>query len=407
MIYLKRIILSAYLLFTAQVGWSQGIVFNTNLEESLKEAKKQNKLVFVDFYTSWCGPCKALSANVFPQKAVGDFYNNNFVSVKIQCDDAGYGVALGKKYKIAAYPTLMFLDGNGDIVHSAAGAPDVQGLIALGTIALDPAQNQLSLKKEWDSGNREEAFMRKYFNTLIRAYQNDKARNDFEQYFARLSRTQKASKSTFELMQTIKDVPFSSTFDYFEQNKTDYYQTVGKGRVDSTIAKSYLWYLKNLQYSGMMNKDLTEFNAKLAQFKSKNYPYYEEYVAFYDVFDFKDSDNKSEAEIFMKKGSSFLQQYGANNDDYTLSLMMMLANLIWGKDKGVAGVEWMEALVKRNPDVRYLDSYFHILFRNLRWDQALEVAQKIKEDKVKHKLSTEDIDQKIQSIADARLKYGG
>lgn len=407
MIYLERIILSIGLIFIGHLGWSQGIVFNTNLEESLQEAKKQNKLIFVDFYTSWCGPCKALSANVFPDKAVGDFYNNNFISVKIQCDDTGYGVALGKKYKIAAYPTLMFLDANGDIVHSAAGAPDVQGLIELGKIASDPKKNQLSLKKEWESGNREEGFTYKYFESLIRAYQNDKASADFQEYFATLSKEQKANKSTFDLMQIVKEPPFSNTFDYLEQHKEDYYQTVGKGRVDSTIAKSYLWYLKNLQYSGIMNKDLTEFNTKLEQFKAKNYPYYEEYVAFYDVFDFKDSDNKSDAEIFMKKGTSFLQKYGLNNDDYTISLTMMLANLIWGKDRGVAGIEWMETLVQRNPDVRYLDSYFHILFRNLRWDQALEVAKKIKEDKLKNNLSTKDIDQKIQSVADARLKYGG
>ncbi|ERJ61363.1 hypothetical protein M472_21645 [Sphingobacterium paucimobilis HER1398] len=388
-------------------GWSQGIVFHTNLEESLKEAKQQKKLVFVDFYTSWCGPCKALSANVFPQQIVGDFYNEKFISVKIQCDDSGYGVALGKQYKVAAYPTLMFLDGNGDIVHSTAGAPDAQGLIELGKTALDPQKNQLSLLKEWDSGNREEAFMRKYFSSLMRAYQNAKAHDDFEQYFATLSKAEKASSFTFELMQTVKELPFSPAFDYLEQNKADYYQTVGKGKVDSTIAKSYLWYLKNLQYGGMMNKDLTEFNTKLAQFKAKNYPYYDEYVAFYDVFDFKNSDNKSDAEIFMTKGTAFLAKYGLNNDDYTISLTMMLANLIWGKDKGVAGIEWMERLVDRNPDVRYLDSYFHILFRNLRWDQALEVAQRIKEEQIKQNRSTKDIDQKIQSIADARLKYGG
>jgi thiol:disulfide interchange protein len=102
---------------------AQGIAFLHDLDEALAKAKVENKMVFIDFYTSWCGPCKVMSNEIFPQATVGTFFNSNFINCKVQCDDKGVGVELGKKYQISAYPTLMFVDKNGNVVHSTAGAP--------------------------------------------------------------------------------------------------------------------------------------------------------------------------------------------------------------------------------------------------------------------------------------------
>ena len=103
----------------------EGIRFEDvdSLEAALKLAKEQNKLVFMDCYTTWCGPCVHLTKNIFPIKEVGDFYNANFINVKFDMEkDAGIGIA--KKYHVRAYPTLLFLDANGEVVHKHLGAGD-------------------------------------------------------------------------------------------------------------------------------------------------------------------------------------------------------------------------------------------------------------------------------------------
>ena len=78
--------------------FGQGIEFMDNEPWSkvLQRAKEQNRLIFMDCYTVWCGPCKGLAQDVFPQKQVGDFFNAHFVNVKYDMEK-GEGPELAKK----------------------------------------------------------------------------------------------------------------------------------------------------------------------------------------------------------------------------------------------------------------------------------------------------------------------
>ena len=62
----------------------RSIVFEEiGLKEALEKAKKENKLVFIDAYTAWCQPCVMMGKNVFTLDKVADFYNRNFINLKI------------------------------------------------------------------------------------------------------------------------------------------------------------------------------------------------------------------------------------------------------------------------------------------------------------------------------------
>lgn len=384
---------------------AQGINFVNNLNEAIQLAQKENKMIFVDFYTSWCVPCKVMAADIFPQKIVGDFYNTNFINVKVQCDDKGEGEQIGKRYKISAYPTLAYLDKNGDLIHSIAGGMDAKGFIELAKTALDPNKNQLKLVKEWDAGNREHEFMKTYFQTLIKSYRREKAHYDFEKHFESLNKTQKANKDNFELMRILNVGPFASSFEYLENNKKDYYKTIGKQEINDMIANAYLWYFKNLQSSGESNKDLTEFNTKMKLFKAKKYSFYNEYAAFYEVLGAKTPEGKYDIELYQKLGTAFLNKYGLKNDAYTTSLSHTLGNLTAKPNQGAAGIKWMEDLIARNNDPKFLSTYFYITWRNYQWDKALEIAEQMKTNAIKANKPTSEIDKNIQMIKDLKIKY--
>lgn len=118
----------------------QGIQFiEADWSKALAEAKKQNKLIFLDAYASWCGPCKLLKKKTFPDKTAGDFFNKNFISVAIDMEK-GDGPALGEKYGVNAYPTLIITDADGKIVTYTQGYINPKQLIDFGKHGLNKSK---------------------------------------------------------------------------------------------------------------------------------------------------------------------------------------------------------------------------------------------------------------------------
>lgn len=105
--------------------------FKGSLQEALALAKSEGKMVFLDAYTTWCGPCRWMSANVFTKQAVGDYFNKYFVNVKMDME-RGEGPSTARRYRVNAYPTLLFLEGDGEVVHRALGAHRENDFLNLG-----------------------------------------------------------------------------------------------------------------------------------------------------------------------------------------------------------------------------------------------------------------------------------
>jgi thioredoxin 1 len=104
--------------------------FNGSFKETLQKAKSENKLVFIDAYTTWCGPCKMMKQGTFPDALVGKIFNEKFVSIAVDME-AGEGIEMSQKFAVQGYPTLLFLDSDGKVIQNALGYRDPAGLIAL------------------------------------------------------------------------------------------------------------------------------------------------------------------------------------------------------------------------------------------------------------------------------------
>ena len=126
------------LLFVAvQAQEATGIDFqqDATFAELLAQAKEEDKLVFVDAYATWCGPCRMMDRRVFNQSEVGNFFNANFINVKVDVE-RGEGPQIARTYRVRAMPTYLFIDGDGNVVHTAMGAMPQDRFLSLAQTAL-------------------------------------------------------------------------------------------------------------------------------------------------------------------------------------------------------------------------------------------------------------------------------
>lgn len=167
---MKKLIVILSLVLICTTAGAQGIVFQEGfLSETLVEAKSQGKLVFIDVYTSWCGPCKMMSSEIFPQQEIGDFFNANFINFKADAEKSEDGRHIAKTYNVTAYPTFLFVNGDGELVYRFLGAKSLEGLIREGEKAVSAQQVYPELKKyekQYHDGDRNMDFLAGYATVM-------------------------------------------------------------------------------------------------------------------------------------------------------------------------------------------------------------------------------------------------
>jgi thiol-disulfide isomerase/thioredoxin len=148
---------------------AQKIAFqNLSYVKALEKAKKENKLVFLDVYTTWCGPCKMLEKNVFSKAEVGNFFNKNFICIHID-GDTDEGKFIVSKLKLDAYPSLYFINGDDKLVDKSVGYIEASELMEFASYALHPEKKPINvLKEKYDSGDRSLLTVMKYTQELMK-----------------------------------------------------------------------------------------------------------------------------------------------------------------------------------------------------------------------------------------------
>lgn len=105
--------------------------FTGTFQEALVKAKEENKLVFVDAYATWCGPCKMMKSQTFTDKKVIEFYNKHFINVAMDIEK-GKGLKYAAPWGITHYPTLLYFNTSGEIIQNAIGFHNSWQFVELG-----------------------------------------------------------------------------------------------------------------------------------------------------------------------------------------------------------------------------------------------------------------------------------
>jgi len=211
---------------------AQGIQFEEGMNwRQLKEkAALENKYIFLDCYTTWCGPCKRMSKEIFSQAKVGSYFNENFISASVQMDKtqkdgeevkAWYvdAKSIAAEFHVNEYPTYLFFSPNGEVVHKESGATDSQeDFINIAESALDSNLQNYTLVRHYRAHVGDSAYLRRALiaaaetgdtesavtigNSLVQCLKNPTSRENLDLI------------DKFKLIRTSDDVAFK----LFEQN---------------------------------------------------------------------------------------------------------------------------------------------------------------------------------------------
>ncbi len=144
---------------------NQGIdFFHGSFEDALARAAKEQKQIFVDVYTIWCGPCIVMQETVFPLPEVGRFFNSRFVNYKLDAEsEEQNGSEIATRYDIGVYPTYLILDHDGNELNRATSALPAEQFISLVSRMLGETSSKFDeMQSRYDSGEKSTDFIQQY-----------------------------------------------------------------------------------------------------------------------------------------------------------------------------------------------------------------------------------------------------
>ena len=215
---------------------SEGINFHHELTwaQATAKAKAENKLIFIDFYTQWCGPCMNMAQNVFTLPSVGAFYNSTFVNLKIDAE-RGEGVTLAKKFGVRSYPTYAFIDpATEQMVHRSGSRQTPEQFIRTGKDALVPTRRSFYLQEQYSKGNRDRAFLIDYINYNNSVYAHNNVKTAFGEL---INGGAKLNDNDIWPVFVNCITGFTPYLQQVSDKYTEFCQKFGKEAVDAKLAK--------------------------------------------------------------------------------------------------------------------------------------------------------------------------
>lgn len=245
---------------------NKGIIFEQgSLKEALTKAKQnpeKPKLVFVDCFTDWCGPCKYMANNVFTLQHVGEFFNSTFVNIKIDMEK-GEGIEVGRKYDVRAYPTFLILDANGEEINRIIGGNKSNEFIAEVKEAMNPNYGpNAKMKAYYANKNFPNAFA--YIEALQELEMSKKITDFITDIFSTLSNEERYSPKMWPFTSQLLLDPASPIFDTIVAQKGIADKFAGKENVDAAISSGVKAYASRYVRGQLDNSHKNDVISKVA-----------------------------------------------------------------------------------------------------------------------------------------------
>ena len=329
------------ILFLSVSLFALSLVAQTNFrdityKEALAAAKAEKKLVFIDFYTSWCGPCKMMMKNIFPLKEVGNYLNSKFVCIKIDAEK-GEGPELAKRYQVKAYPTFVAINPAEEILMTkVGGSGSGSGFITSIDRLIDPNKTPERMQQRYENGERTADLISAYAGLKMEeVYKNrqpdmtkkEEAFKMVQDYFDGLKDKERLAEENLFIYTTYTESPADAIAQYMIANRDKFAPAI-KSNISDRIKELYkmdvLNYLTARIPFSQQQYDIVKKGVMDLGLNKDGY--------YTTAFRFIESYGKGDMDAFMTLCE---KEYDQLNDDYKSSLMYSFANVFANADEAV------------------------------------------------------------------------
>lgn len=381
---MKKLILLLTLVPFLGIAQDKGTHFEhgLSLQQVKEKAKKENKYLFVDCFTTWCGPCKYMTSTIFPQEKVGDFFNKNFVNVKVQFDKTkndseevknwyADAEAMAKEFNIRAYPTFLIFSPQGELVHRIVGGGDADGFIARAQKALNPETQYYTLLKKYDKAKPSPEDLKNMVAIAEDAYDDENASKYATAYLA----TQKDlyTKANLEFLSKYTKDSKSKGFELIMKDPKKVDAVLGKGKANEVLSGVIL---KENIYPGL-RKQNPNIDSLIAAAKAK-YPKVD-ITKPTDLLKVQVYQNTKQWDKFQPAVLTYMKKYGTEvNAEMLNSFAWTVFENCKDPDCVASALAWSKRSVEetKEKEPAFLDTYANLLYKLGKKDEAIAMQQK-------------------------------
>jgi len=380
---MKKLIFLA--LFSPLLGIAQekGTHFDheSSWEQIKAKAKAENKYIFVDCFTTWCGPCKYMTANIFPQEKVGAFMNENFINVKVQMDKtpndnefvkSWYADAdkIASQHQIMAYPTFLVFAPNGEIADRFVGGREADQLIEVCKDALVPERQYYTQLKKYPEHRNDTAFLRKLSVLALEKYDQAALDSVFQQYLA--IQPNIYNPGTLDLIMQSTSSSKSKGFDILLKNADKVNKVMGKDAAENKLVS--IATIEELRSSGASKEKVPDWAAFDKSVRGKYPRIADETVAkakcmYYSAF----RDDKET----VKSITSYMKKFGHKSNPYELNEYAWTVFEMGNAEADLKeALNWSKRSIEKEENPNYIDTYANLLFKLGKKDEAIAWEEK-------------------------------
>lgn len=344
------------------------------------KAKSENRYIFVDAFTTWCGPCRMMAKNIFPLPETGSFYNANYINLKVQLDTTAkdndevkrwYADAhdMMVRYGVNVFPTYLFFSPDGNLVHRSVGASDASTFINKGKDALNPDKQYYTLVERYRKGERESAFLKSLAEASADAYDRPATPVFSAAYIS--TQTNMLTEDNVRFLDNMTQSSQDPGFDIILNNTAAYNKIMGQGKAESKIKEIIL----NEEVYPVLNPETKPDWQQLQDTLSRKYPSLAgeitanaKVVYYYSQQDWP---------AFSKSVTDYLNQFGNHISANELN------NYAWKVFENCddtscinQALEWSKKSVDLTNSPEYIDTYAALLYKTGKKEEAIAWEEK-------------------------------